>query len=89
MADRNPSMFGPIVEPSDDAPPAFSFAALQRIRAERLAADEAARGPSGWPETRRFATLYPRQPANSPPTVRHDRVRRIEPTESGVRIIVS
>jgi hypothetical protein len=62
MADRDASFFGPILPQKPLAPEAFSFDELQRIRANRMAADLLRAGPSGWPERRRFRTMYPPAP---------------------------
>jgi len=59
MADRDASFFGPILPQPADAPEAFSFDELQRIRANRIAADMLRHGPSAWPERRRFKTIRP------------------------------
>ena len=59
MADRDASFFGPILPQPADAPEAFSFDELQRIRAKRVEADLLRAGPSAWPATRRFKTIYP------------------------------
>jgi hypothetical protein len=59
MADRDASFFGPILPQPWNAPEAFSFDELQRIRANRIAADMLRHGPSAWPERHRFQTMYP------------------------------
>jgi hypothetical protein len=59
MADRNPSFYGPILPQPPNAPDAFSFEELRKIRDRRRAADDALRVGSAWPERRRFETLYP------------------------------
>jgi len=64
MADRDASFFGPILPQPADAPEAFSFDELQRIRANRVAADLLRHGPSAWPAKHRFQTMYPRRRTN-------------------------
>jgi hypothetical protein len=59
MADRDASFFGPVLPQPADAPEAFSFDELARIRANRVAADLLRAGPSAWPAKRRFQTMYP------------------------------
>jgi hypothetical protein len=77
MADRNPSFFGPVLPQAADAPDAFSFEELQRIRARRMEADLLRAGSSGWPEQRRFQTIYPVSPARADlPTARIEKVAR-------------
>jgi len=61
MADRDASFFGPVLPQPADAPEAFSFDELQRIRANRVAADLLRYGPSAWPAKHRFQTMYPRR----------------------------
>ncbi len=73
MADRDASFFGPILPQPADAPEAFSFDELQRIRARRIAADLLRAGPSGWPERRRFPMIYP-------PPHAHDDLTPTDPT---------
>jgi hypothetical protein len=64
MADRDASFFGPILPQPVNAREAFSFDELQRIRANRIAADLVLRGQSAWPERRRFRTMYPSARSN-------------------------
>lgn len=59
MADRDASFFGPVLPQPPDAPEAFSWDELHRIRANRIAADLVRAGPSVWCEKRRFQTMYP------------------------------
>jgi hypothetical protein len=59
MADRNDSFFGPVLPQDPDAPEAFSFDEIQRIRAARMAADLLRTGPSAWPERPRHRMLLP------------------------------
>jgi hypothetical protein len=59
MADRNPSFFGPVLPQAPDAPEAFSFDELQRIRGRRIEVEVLRSKGSGWPSHRRFQTLYP------------------------------
>jgi hypothetical protein len=59
MADRHPSFFGPVLPQTGEAEPAFSFAELQRIQANRLEADLVTAAEPAWPAARRFTTVYP------------------------------
>ena len=59
MADRHASFFGPVLPQDPDAPDAFSWDELQRIRAARVEADLLRAGPSAWSQTRRFQTMLP------------------------------
>ena len=59
MADRDASFFGPILPQPPNAPEAFWFDELQRIRANRIAADLLRTAPSGFPERQRFRMIYP------------------------------
>jgi hypothetical protein len=81
MADRYPSFFGPTRPVSADAPEAFSFDELQKIRARRLEVDLLHAASCAWPEARRFETIRPGAPARGPTLS--------EPTESGVRLVAS
>jgi hypothetical protein len=78
MADRDASFFGPILPQPPEAPEAFSFDELQRIRANRIVADLARHGPSAWPEAHRFRTMYPPPRSNDDLTpTEPKRVQRI------------
>jgi len=59
MADRNPSFFGAVLPQAADAPEAFSFDDLQRIRGRRIEADLLRTRGTAWPAQRRFETMYP------------------------------
>jgi hypothetical protein len=59
MADRNPSFFGPVLPQAADAPEAFSFDELQRIRGRRIEMDIVRTQGTAWPAQRRFETMYP------------------------------
>jgi hypothetical protein len=59
MADRNPSFFGPVLPQAPDAPEAFSFDELQRVRGRRIEADLLRTRGTAWPAQRRFKTMYP------------------------------
>ena len=58
MGDRDASFFGPVLPQEPDAPEAFSFAELQRIRGRRIEADLLRTAPQVWAEGRR-RTMYP------------------------------
>ncbi|MFO0678859.1 MAG: hypothetical protein U0169_20190 [Polyangiaceae bacterium] len=81
MADRHASIFGPILPVAEDAPEAFTFAELQRIRA-RLLAREAER--EAIPESPRFRAMLPRPVAPGPvdpPSGARLRVARVHDAE--------
>jgi hypothetical protein len=59
VPDRNPSFFGPVLPQTEDAPDAFSFDELQRIRGRRIEADLLRTSGAAWPLERRFQTMYP------------------------------
>jgi len=58
MGDRDASFFGPVLPQEADAPEAFSFEELQRIRGRRIEADLLRTAPQVWAGRRR-QTIYP------------------------------
>jgi len=71
--DRNGSIFGPIL-PQGRETEAFTQRELLQIRARRIEANMHQAAPGGWPEKRRFETIYPGLPGR---------------VASGIRVIVS